>query len=79
MPNQNSKKITGITYRCCLSALYACDYSFLLDQRILHYTKKGSSLTLYDGGTYRIETSPLICIVNQLTGFYMIGASAMKR
>ena len=26
-----------------------------------------------DGGTYFIETSPLIYSVNQWTGFYMIG------
>ena len=35
------------------------------------------SLTL-DGGRYHIETSPLICSVNQWTGFYMITASVMK-
>ena len=32
----------------------------------------------HDGGRYRIETSPLICIENQWTGFYMITASVMK-
>ena len=37
-----------------------------------------TSLTLYDGGRYHIETSPLICRANQWTGFYMITASVMK-
>ena len=32
----------------------------------------------HDGGPYHTETSPLICSVNQWTGFYMIGASVMK-
>ena len=32
----------------------------------------------HDGGTYYIETSPLVCFANQLTGFYMIGASAVR-
>ena len=30
------------------------------------------------GGRNHIETSPLICSVNQWTGFYMIKASVMK-
>ena len=33
---------------------------------------------LQDGGTYHIEISPLICSVNQWTGFYMIRTSIMK-
>ena len=33
---------------------------------------------LHDGGRYHIETSPLICSVNQRTGFYMITAFVMK-
>ena len=28
-------------------------------------------LTLYDGGPYHLETSPLICSVNQWTGFFL--------
>ena len=32
----------------------------------------------HDGGRYHIETTQLICIGNQWTGFYMITASAMK-
>ena len=32
----------------------------------------------YDGGRYHIETSPLICFVNQWIGFYMITAPVMK-
>ena len=35
-------------------------------------------LFLYDGGPDHIETSPLICRVNQWTGFYMIGTFVMK-
>ena len=35
-------------------------------------------LNFHDGGRYYIETSPLICIANQWTGFYMITASVMK-
>ena len=31
----------------------------------------------HDGGSYLIETSPLICSANQLTGFYMIWNSVM--
>ena len=33
----------------------------------------------HDGGPYHIETSPLICTVNQWTGFYMIGTSIIKK
>ena len=32
----------------------------------------------HDGGSCRIETSPLICSVNQWTGFCIIGTSVMK-
>ena len=32
----------------------------------------------HDGGHYYIETSPLICVANQWTGFYMITASVVK-
>ena len=35
-------------------------------------------IRFHDGGRYHIETSPLICGVNQWTGFYMISASVMK-
>ena len=33
---------------------------------------------LHNGGPYHVETSPLICLTNQWTGFYMIGTSAMQ-
>ena len=33
---------------------------------------------IYDGSSYHIETSPLICIANQWTGFYTIGTSVMN-
>ena len=36
------------------------------------------SLILSDGGSYHIETSPLVCSANQWTSFYMIGTSVMK-
>ena len=32
----------------------------------------------HDGGPYYIETSPLICFVNQWTDFYVIGISVMQ-
>ena len=32
----------------------------------------------HDGGSYRMETSPLICPANQWTGFYTIETSVMK-
>ena len=32
----------------------------------------------HDGGPYHIETSPLICIANQWTCFYMIGPPPWK-
>ena len=32
----------------------------------------------HDGGPYHIETSSVICIANQWTGFYIIGVSVMK-
>ena len=35
-------------------------------------------LLFHDGGPHHIETSPLICSVNQGTGFYMIRTSVMK-
>ena len=35
-------------------------------------------LIFHDGGRYHIETSPLICSVNQWTDFSMITASVMK-
>ena len=36
------------------------------------------SLTLHDGGSYHIQSSPLICRANQGAGFYMTTASVMK-
>ena len=39
---------------------------------------RGGDQRFHDGGQYYIETSPLICIANQLTGFYMIWTSVMK-
>ena len=37
-----------------------------------------SRYLFHDGGPYHIETSPLICIANEWTGFYMIGTTIMK-
>ena len=37
-----------------------------------------NGLTLYNGGPYYIETSPLICAATQWNGFYMIETSFMK-
>ena len=33
----------------------------------------------HDGGSYHIETNPLICSAYQWTSFYMIGASVMNK
>ena len=35
--------------------------------------------SVFNGGLYHIETSPLICRANQRTGFYMIGTSVKKK
>ena len=43
-----------------------------------YHAKIYQLITLYDGGLYHIETSLLICPVNQWTGFSMIGISVMK-
>ena len=43
---------------------------------------KGSKNKIYlfhDGGSNHIETSPLTCRANQLTGFYIVGTSVMKQ
>ena len=34
---------------------------------------------LLDGGSYRIESSPLISSANQWTGVYVIGTPVMKK
>ena len=34
--------------------------------------------SFFNGGSYHIETNPLICSENQWTGFYIIGTSVMK-
>ena len=36
-------------------------------------------LLFCDGGPYHVETNSLVCWGIQWTGFYMIGASAMKK
>ena len=36
------------------------------------------SQLFHDEGPFHVETSPLICSVNQCTGFYMKGTSFMK-
>ena len=33
----------------------------------------------HDGGTYHIDTNPLIHIANQWTDFYMTGTTVMKK
>ena len=35
-------------------------------------------LLFHDGDPHHLETSPLVCKVNQWTGFCMIGASVMR-
>ena len=41
-------------------------------------TTAAETLTLYDGASYHIETSPSICFENQWAGFFMIEISVMK-
>ena len=46
---------------------------------ILTLSKASDILQLFhDGGSYHIETSPLICGANQSTGFYMITKLKIK-
>ena len=40
--------------------------------------EKNDYYPFHDEGRYRIETSPLICGVNQWTGVYMMLGSVMK-
>ena len=47
--------------------LYKLNFGNWVDLKLFH-----------DGGRYHIQTSPLICSVNQWTGFYMTAASVMK-
>ena len=42
------------------------------------FVAKPYILAFHDEGRYHIETSPLICVANQWTGFYIITASIMK-
>ena len=44
-----------------------------------HYIKIPRLLSSFLMVVSHIETSPLICRANQLTGFYMIGTSVMKQ
>ena len=42
------------------------------------FTANALILLFYDGCPYYIETSPMICFVNQWIGFYMIGTIVIK-
>ena len=44
----------------------------------LNFFDTSEPFLFHDGGPYHIETSRLICRVNQWTVFYMIGTSFMK-
>ena len=66
---------------------YHKEWSFA--SNLFNFRKRWSSLggcffpceypkPFHDGGSYHIETSPLICRANHWTGFYMITASVMK-
>ena len=37
-----------------------------------------TTLLFFQGSSYHIETSSLICFANQWTGFYMMGPFVMK-
>ena len=39
---------------------------------------KEYDLLFHDEGPYHTETSPLVCLANQWTCFYMTGTSVMK-
>ena len=45
---------------------------------LLVFHKSYKLNSFFDGGLYRIESSPLICSANLCTVFYMIGTSVMK-
>ena len=53
---------------------------FCLNQEIylIEYMQVAKHWLFHDGGSCPIETSPLICSANQLTGFCIIGTSVMK-
>ena len=55
--------------------LFRCFHFYLQTNKYLLNLLK---LTLYDGNSHHIETSPLICRTNQWTGFYMMGTFVMK-
>ena len=59
----------------------AKDHIFIFSEILIDLTDSWlNTLTLlfHDGGPYHIETSPLICSANQLTGLYVVGTSVMK-
>ena len=74
-PSRNNQRLFLSDFLCCfqkcfklirfLGAMIYCE--LILTLQLFH-----------DGGRYHIETSPLICSVNQRTGFYMITAFVMK-
>ena len=47
-------------------------FSLINDLLLLKF-QEAREVLFHDGGFYHIETIPLICKSNQLTGFYMIG------
>ena len=51
---------------------------FKYDNSFLKMLPKTLNYHFHDGGSYHIETSPLICRANQWTDFYMITASVVK-
>ena len=57
--------------------VYKSDY--LLLKIVLSTRGLGSIWLFHVGCPYNIETSPLICSINQWTGFHLIGTSVMKQ
>ena len=52
-------------------------YEFQIILQTAHFIRHHLIL-FHDGGSYHIETSPLICRTSQWTGFCMIGVSIIK-
>ena len=52
---------------------------YIYSSQIIAESNNGCHLLSHNGGPYYIETSPLICLVNQWTGGCMTGTSVMNQ
>ena len=64
---------SGLTVKQSRRLFCMKEYAFLFS-----FSLQSVFFDSHDGGTYHVETSPLICSANQWTVFYMIGSSIMK-